>query len=334
MIQKTPRTQAWLVRVFWLIVFFLCGVPRAFAHEKWFVSETTVGTIPAFFRTFAPGPAVFVLVMLGAVFLCFLASRHERRTALYLSRALASWLPPIVGIATGISVLFAALERTLFAPNLHLPDGALGTWIVLLQIAITFAFVFGIGTRIAAALTMLLSVLSVWWFGWDAFEYLNILGIAFFLFVWGRGRWSLGALFQKLFFSFDSSALRSLAVFFLHLSLGLTFCILGFEKLLRPDLHFATLALFPDHNPLLWYQSFLPFLTPNWYLLVSAMVEMCAGILIMLGIFLRPVSAVLLVPFLLYPLFFGVGEIPGHLPIIGTLLVFLLVGRQQISSRR
>ena len=316
-----------------LSTLFVFVAQAALAHEKWFVPETPVGIIPSFFRTFAAAPILFVLATLGVVAVFFfLDQRSGQRPR--LSRIVAPWLPSIAGVAIGVSLLFAALQRTIFAPNLVIPDGMFGSWIVVLEFVIGLAFIAGLGTRFAATATLLLSLLSVWWFGWNAFDYLNIVGIAFFLFVWGRGAWSTGTMFGTLFFAFDSSPLRPLAALLLRVSLGLTFCLLGFEKLIRPDLHFAALALFPGHNPLAWYQSFLTFLTPEWYLLMSAMVEICAGLLIVLGAFLRPVSAFLLIPFLLYPLFFGAGEIAGHLPIIATLVVLFLFGRHQVVLER
>ncbi len=327
------RIRTLVVRAIGLSTIFASLASTAFAHEKWFVPEASVGEISPFFRSLAIAPAVLVLAALAAITVFFFLDRRNGQRP-SLSRYLAPWLPMIVGVSTGTSFLFAALQRTLFAPNLVIPDGVFGSWIVLLELGIGLAFIAGFGARFAAIATLLLSLLSVWWFGWNAFDYVNIAGGAFFLFVWGRGVGSAGAIFGKLFFAFDSSPLRPLAVLLLRISLGLTFCVLGLGKIVRPDLHFAALALFPGHNPLAWYQSFLSFLTPEWYLLISAVIEISAGILITLRTFLRPVSAFLLIPFLLYPFFFGAGEIAGHLPIIGTLILFLLLGRHEVVLER
>lgn len=329
--QKSLRTR--FVRALWLGTIFLSiGAPLS-AHEKWFVPENPVGAIPSFFRTIALRPAIFLLAAALAIAVLFFVDRGRGQRP-FLSRSVLPWLPTVLGICTGISFLFAALQRTIFAQNLPIPDGFFGSWIVVLELLIGLAFVAGFGTRFAAVGALCLSLLSFVWFGWNTLDYLNIVGIALFLLVWGRGRGSVGALFGKLFFALDSSHVRPLALRILHSTTGLTFCFLGFQKIVRPDMHLGVLALFPDQNPFVFYQSFLPFLTANWYLLISATVEVVGGILIASGTFLRPVSALLLIPFLLYPFFFGGSEIPGHLPIIGTLLLFVLLGRRTVSAER
>lgn len=330
--------QSFGVSRFTTQVLLLAGVGFAYAraaaaHEKWFVSAATQGGISPFFRTPAAAPLAFVAVMTLVVgLLVWRGRRLQNRVP--LPRAIAVWMPTIVGVAVGISMLAAALERTVFAPNLHIPDGVFGSWVVVFQSVIALALIFGLGARAASLGILLLSVLSVVWFGWDAFDYLNMIGIGIFLFVWGRGAWSAGALFGKVFFAFDMSPFRAIAFLVLRVLFGVTLCVLGIEKILHPDMHMAVLALFPTHNPYTFYHGFLSFLTPDWYLLISAVVEIGAGVLLACGVLLRQLSLFLLIPFLLYPFFFGAGELLGHLPIIATLFACALAGSYDVARER
>lgn len=311
----------------------LAALP-ARAHEKWLVDASQRGEVPALFRSLQPVNIAVVAAALVVVALLIVLGRRdkaERPRTIY--QKLEPWAPTILGIAAGVSLTAAALDRTLFAPNLLLPDGALATAAVIAELLVGIFLIIGFFTRVAVFLFAALFVASFFWFGLDALDYLNLFGVAFFLLVWGRGRLALASIFGRIFMAMQSSHLRSAALFVLRLLTALTLLLLGFEKIIRPDLHLRLFELYPTFNPYLILHAFLPFLSKELYLFILAVAELAAGILLAAGAWIRVVSLLLLLPFLLSPVFLGASEIFGHLPIIGTLVALFILGRSKIFRK-
>lgn len=304
----------------------------ASAHEVWFVSEQTHGDIPAFFRSppwsaVLLGISVLLLVLWRIVFVL-----KKNRALPSVSHQRLGWMAWCIGIGTGITLLGAGASRVLFASNLALPDGTLWTAIDCLELAIGAACLLGVATRFFSGCGILLWCLGVLLFGVGMRDQGVMLGSFLFLFVFGRGPLTVSTLWRQYLARYDASAAYRIAFFTYHLLLGSTLLVLGVEKLIRPDLHFAVLEMFQGANPFVLYRTILPMLTREWYLFLSAGVELCAGLFLFAGVHLRPVALILLIPFCFYPIFFGWEEIIGHAVLMGGLCACVLMGERRITA--
>ncbi len=101
---------------------------------------------------------------------------------------LLSWMPLVIGVHTAVTLLVSGIGLRLLVPNLHLPENFLGALLGFLEIAIALSLMYGALTRFGA-----FALAVVWLTGAVLFgpvrllEHALFLGIAFFLFVTGRG---------------------------------------------------------------------------------------------------------------------------------------------------
>ena len=90
-----------------------------------------------------------------------------------------SWLPLVIGLHMGVTLLVNGVSRQLFVPNLELPVNLLGGLLGLGEIAIGLSFVYGALARPAAAALALLWLAGVLLFGpIRLVEHTEILGVA------------------------------------------------------------------------------------------------------------------------------------------------------------
>lgn len=140
-------------------------------------------------------------------------------------RTAAPWGPTIVGLALAATVADAALRRAALVPIVNVPDTALGTAAVIIQLVAVPLLVFGLFSRFAAAG---LAVVGVMTFVWTPFpmslQAAPALGAALFVLGWGRGRLSLGSYFKR-FIAMDPGHLRYIATLLLRTSLAIFFLV-------------------------------------------------------------------------------------------------------------
>lgn len=309
------------------------------AHERWFVAGA-VGETPGFFRGFGwHVPIAFAAAALALV-VARLADAWVRR--LQFGRGLAAslmrtapYVPLCIGIAVAAVLTASALSRSLLAPHLALPDTGSGTALVVVQLAIAAALILGLFTRLAAGGLIVLAVWSFALHGVAAVENVFFLGVGFFLFVWGRGRFALGAVFSRIVFAMDTAHMRPVALSVLRVVTGVTLLWAGIDKLWHPELHLALIASHADWNPLVIIRATVwPALSENLYLFVVAAIELTIALLVLAGWLLRPLAALLVILFCLSAIFLPISDLVGHMPYIAVFFGFFLVGKSVERSDR
>ena len=306
-------------------------------HERWFTQDWK---FPVHFEmAFTPVtwiPLGTALAITGVVLLIWRA--HGRRAIvpgpieLGMSwekyEQLLTWMPLVIGVHTAVALLVSGIGLHLFVPNLTLPENLLGALLGLSQIGIALSLIYGALTRVAAV-----ALAALWLAGAVVFgpvrlvEHSLILGIAFFLFVTGRGALSFDMSLDRL--HRPIARLVPYAAPVLRVLTGLSIVVVAFtEKLWNVPMGLAFLA---EHHFNFFPALGLPAVGDREFLLLAGTVELTLGLLLMSGAFVRLLILVLWVPFNLTLPLLGWRELIGHLPIYG-IMGFLLVWGESRSA--
>lgn len=306
-------------------------IETAHAHERWFVDAGAAGAVPDLFRHFTPANTGAAIVMLAAVAFGvwldhILSLREDVKRRVAWATRYRPWGATIVGLFVGIGLIWLGLDRHILGLNLTAPTTTLGTTAVLVELIAGALLIVGLFTRIAALGVLFLAVMSfVWYPVADALPQIVYFGIGFFILIWGRGRFALGSVVAPLFASLRADHLRHTAYLALRLSLGITFLILAADKIIRPDLHIALVDAYagmPYDGLMNLFGSF----PIDWYVFLMALIEAALALFIIFGALLRPTAALIALLMLLSSIILGAGELAGHLPIVGALLVLVVFG--------
>jgi hypothetical protein len=294
------------------------------AHEKWFVDDPG-----AFDGDWGFAFEAASLILIAAVAVVALGwhlvggrlPRPELRFLEPLGR-LAPWVPRLLAIHLGVSLLSLAVGNAYLAPNLsldHVPGGAaiafaeglLGVW-----------FIAGTWLRPAGLVTLLLGPLAALLAGPVAMlEAIDLLGIALFLVVLPPGRDRYGAVEP-------SSEVAALAILALRVCVGLALVVLAFsEKFANPALAREFIANYPAFD--LFQTLGIP-LGDEAFIRLAGAVELLFGLLLISGRIPQVAVIVAGIPFNATLFFLGRTELIGHLPVYGAMLALLVYG----SSRR
>src|SRR6202171_1593650 len=289
-------------------------------HERWFTDETK---FPVQFDTWSsPNSLVPVAVALGVTIIATLVYRARgRQTAVPGPIALGmpwenyvrlvSWVPLVIGLHMGVTLLVSGVSRQLFIPNLVLPENLLGGLLGMVEIAIALSFIYGALARPAAAALGVTWIIGTLVFGpLRLIEHTEILGIAFFLFATGRGPLAFDMALEKLHKPLPR--LIPYAVPVLRIALGIGLTIVAFtEKIWNIPMGLAFLS---EHHFNFFPAIGLPGVDDTKFLLIAGAVELTVGLMLITGTFVRLVILVTLVPFNLTLPFLGWRELVGHLP--------------------
>jgi len=301
------------------------------AHVRWFVDSESQ-SISNFEPYMLSDPAALIWVAIAvsligiAVFLdgklpvLPIASTKVRHDVMELMR-----------ILTGMSFLLTAYDGALIAPHLQ-AIGGFGLFLVFLQAAIGLLLLSNHFLHHAALLIMLLFGGMVIQFGFfKSLEYVNIVGIALFL----------------LFNYFPSVGLRErlkpYSVDVLRIFTGLALVVLGIsEKLYGAALGQAFVASYQwNFMPLIGFEWF----TDRLLVLSAGAMEVVFGVILILGVVTRLNIFVVACFMLTSNVVFllqneqdeALIELIGHLPIIATTLILLLLGygqRLKVTRKR
>lgn len=296
-------------------------VIKLLTHEKWFVDDPDVHSADWGFFFEAP-----TLVLVGAALGIALLWRWtavrflplpELRLLTPLAR-LAPWIPRILGIHLGVSLLSLAVDDAYLAPQLVVPDGPGGVLLVLAEGIIGVWLISGVYLRPAAVGVVLLGPLGLLLAGpVEVLEACDLLGLALFLVIlppgpnaWGRVEVSPGV---------EIAALYCLRVF-----LGLALIVLAFsEKLANPELARQFLDDYPAFNI---FEAVGIDLAPETFIRIAGAVELLFGVLLISGAAPQLTVLVAGIPFNTTLFFLGRVELIGHLPIYGAMLALLVYG--------
>jgi hypothetical protein len=308
-------------------------------HEIWFTAESR---FPVQWGTWSSSNALVpVAVALGITLVATAIYRAQGRRSVVPGPIslgmpwdnyvrLLTWVPLVIGVHMGVTLLVSGVSRQLFIPNLELPVNLLGGVLGMVEIAIALSFIYGALARPAAAALGVTWIIGTLVFGpLRLIEHTEILGVAFFLFATGRGPLAFDMALDKL--NKPVGPLIPYAVPVLRVALGIGLTIVAFtEKLWNIPMGLAFLS---DHNFNFFPYIGLPSIDDTRFLLIAGTVELLVGLMLIAGTYVRLVILVTLIPFNLTLPFLGWRELVGHLPTYGILALLLLWGDERPGER-
>jgi hypothetical protein len=308
-------------------------------HERWFLDESK---FPVQFDTWnSVNSLVPIAVALGITTIATIIYRaRDRHTVvpgpIHLGMPwenyvrLLTWVPLVIGVHMGVTLLVSGVSRQLFIPNLVLPVNLLGGLLGMIELGVSLSFIYGALTRPAAAVLGVLWIIGVIVFGpVRLIEHTEVLGIAFFLFVTTRGPLAFDMALDKL--NKPLGPLVPYAVPVLRIALGIGLSVVALtEKIWNIPMGLAFLT---DHNFNFFPSIGLPQIDNTRFLLLAGTIELIVGLMLIAGTYVRLVILVTLIPFNLSLPFMGWRELVGHLPIYGILALLLLWGDERTGER-
>lgn len=308
-------------------------------HERWFTDESK---FPVQFGTWnTPESLVPIAIAVGVTAIA---------TAIYRARGhrtvvpgpislgmpwenyvkLLTWVPLVIGVHMGVTLMVSGVSRQLFIPNLVLPLNLLGGVLGMIEIAISLAFIYGALARPAAAALAITWVVGMVVFGpLRLLEHAEIFGIAFFLFATGRGPLAFDMVLHRL--HKPVAPLIPYAVPVLRVSLGIGLTLVAFtEKIWNIPMGLAFLA---DHHFNAFPSIGMNGIDDRMFLLIAGTIELIVGLMLIAGTYVRLVIIVTLIPFNLTLPFMGWRELVGHLPTYGILALLLLWGDERPGEK-
>jgi hypothetical protein len=289
------------------------------AHETWFTDRR-----PPFEWRFLTEPASVVALagtaLVGLIWI--LAARRARRPELPFLAPLATlspWIPRLLAIHAGASLLSQAASGSYLAPALDLPVGFGGTLLAALEAIIGVWLVAGYRIKPAAVLLVAAGPIGAIGYGLlPILERVDLLGIALFLVILPPNDARPGGTVDPLDPRLPAALLG------LRLLVGAALVVLAFtEKLIRPDLALAFLTDFPAFNIFHAVGIDIGDLT---FVRLAGAVELLFGILVISGRLPQVAVIVAGIPFNATLFFLGSSELVGHLPIYGAMLALLVYG--------
>jgi len=303
-------------------------------HERWFVSRQHPVD---FSQLFSAQTAVPLAIALAATGVALLAWRARGRREIVPGplqlgmdwenyQRLLSWMPLVFGVHTAVPLLVAGVQLQLFVPNLALPYNFFGGVIALFEIVIALSFVYGAATRIGAALLALIWLVGAIWFGpLMLIEHALFLGVAFFMFVMGRGPGALDMTLQRLHRPIERLVPRAVPALRVLTGIGIVTLALT-EKLWNVPMGVEFLQRYPlNFFPAIGLEG----IGDAQFILIAGTVELTFGLLLISGAFVRLMTLILWVPFNLTLPFLGWRELVGHLPIYGIMALLVIWGEER-----
>lgn len=296
----------------------VAGAVPASAHERWFTENTAGGEWEFFF---SPLPlALTALVVAVAVAWRAVAARLPRPELGFLRPMgrLAPYLPRLLAIHLGVSLLVFSVTGSFLTPSLHLDDVPGGVAAGVVQAAIGIWLITGIRLRTAAIGVVLLGPPALLSAGPVALlETAGVLGIALFLAIVPPSDGTFGRVEPS------PERLRT-ALFALRVLVAVALVTLAFsEKFTNPELARNTLEAYPQLNVFELVGVAVPVDT---FIAVAGAVELLFGLLVLSGAMPQVAVLVAMVPFNATLLLFGTTEVIGHLPVYGVFLTLLVYG--------
>jgi hypothetical protein len=307
-------------------------------HERWFVSRQHPVD---FSHLFSAQTAVPIAIALAATGVAMLVWRARGRREIIPGplqlgmdwenyERLLSWMPLVIGLHTAVPLLVAGVQLQLFVPNLSLPYNFFGGLIALTEIVVALSFVYGAATRIGAALLAVIWVVGAIWFGpLLMLEHALFLGVAFFMFVMGRGPAALDMTLQRFHRPLERLVPRAVPA--LRVLTGIGIVVLAFtEKLLNVPMGVEFLERYPlNFFPAIGLEG----IGDAEFILIAGTVELTFGLLLISGAFVRLMTLILWVPFNLTLPFLGWRELVGHLPIYGIMALIVIWGEERKQTQ-
>jgi hypothetical protein len=288
------------------------------AHETWFTNAR-----PPFDWGFAFEPPTLALIGL-AVFAAlawrFVGHRVPRPELPFLTPLgrLSPWVPRLLAIHAGVSLLAQAARQTYLVPALALPATPFGSALAIAEGLLGVWLITGFRIRAAAIAVVIAGPLGMLHYGVaPILERMDLLGIALFLVILQPGPDRFGAA------STDPIPVAS-ATLSLRALVGGALIVLAFtEKLINPQLALAFLHRYPAFN---LARTLGLEMSDLMFIRVAGAIELLFGLLILSGTMPQLVVIAAGIPFNATLFFLGAEELIGHLPVYGAMLALLIYG--------
>src|SRR3954465_2056030 len=262
-------------------------------HERWFTDESR---FPVQFATWSSSNSLVpIAIALGITIAATLIWRSRGRRsvvpgpiALGMPWAnyvmLLTWVPLVIGVHMGVTLLVSGVSRQLFIPNLVLPLNLLGGVLGMIEIAIALSFIYGALARPAAAVLAFIWLVGTIVFGpLRIIEHTEILGIAFFIFATGRGPLAFDQALDRLNKPVDRLITHAVPVLRVALGIALTVVALT-EKIWNVPM---AVAFLQDHH-----FNFFPYIGMTSiddlrFVLIAGTIELIVGLMLIAGTYVR-----------------------------------------------
>lgn len=299
---------------------------EVWAHETWFTDER-----PPFDPSFLLEPLtlLYLAAVVALAWGWWAAGRRVAQPELPVLQplaALAPWIPRLLGVHAGVSLIAQAYAGTYLAPSLRLPEGLAGTLLAILEGVVGVWLVTGFRSRPAAWALVAAGPLGMLAYGVvPVLERVDLLGVAVFLALVPPGADRHGAAEP------DPQQL-AVALWWLRVLAGLALVVLAFtEKLARPALALAFLDRYPFFNIL--RAAGLEVADLEFARFAGA-VELAFGLLLISGALPQLTVIAAGIPFNATLFFLGASELIGHLPLYGVMLAMLVYGSSPATAER
>jgi uncharacterized membrane protein YphA (DoxX/SURF4 family) len=292
---------------------------EALAHVKWFTDPTAH---PTDWSLLLSGPvlAAFALALAATAVAYLIQHRVPEPAVMKTFERFAGIAPTVLGLHVGIALLASALLGVVFSPNLRPADDLVGRAILVVEAMCGLMLLLGLATRGAAVLLALLGILAMQPFTFESvLEDVQMLGVAVFFFIVGRGPLSLDRIRGvRPPLRHDDAPTRALTLLRVCLGFSIAFGALT-EKLLDPGLAQALL----NERPFLNIARPFGIGDPQFAYL-AGLTELVIGIVVLSGQLTRPAMAIGAILFTMTLPLFGWTEFLGHLPFYGIMFVLFM----------
>lgn len=291
-------------------------------HVKWFIENHGRTPAPIFdFSLKNPSILTWLLIVIFLVSLAYILDRKikpPKENFLKKSEITKPQLLHLFQILVGMSLLFASHRGAILQP--HFSGTASTQLLQIAEMASGILLIANVAVPFAAILLLITYLGTVYFFSFfEAIDYINLLGIAAFLYLWKTKNSKL----KKYHY---------LGLPLLRIFTGLALFILAFsEKLL-----FTYKAEEFLHNYHLNFMQNIGFsnFSDHLFILSAGAMEAAFGLILIFGFITRINIAVLTTFFLASNIYFfvqgyfeeGIIELTGHLPIIATVIILLVYG--------
>jgi hypothetical protein len=294
-------------------------------HESWFTNAR-----PPYDWGFAVQPMTLAGILLAVVIAVawrVVGGRIRRPELPFLEPLgrLSPWVPRLLAIHAGVSLLALAARHAYYVPSLQLSSTPFGAAVAIAEGVLGVWLITGVRIRPAALAVVIGGPLGMLFYGVvPILERMDLLGVAVFLVLLEPGSDRFGA-------ASTEPARVARATFALRAFVGGALILLAFtEKLIDPQLALAFLDKFPAFNlakTLGFHMNDLTFIR------VAGAIELLFGLLIVSGRLPQLVVIVAGIPFNATLFFLGSAELIGHLPIYGAMLALLVYGSSPELAR-
>ncbi len=308
---------------------WLQGHGTAWAHEVWFVEEGEHAG-----EHFSLGLTNLIVVSGAAMFVLLAFAVHRAkwfRNLDSVSEKAQRVLPAgiewrTVAVLAGIMLIVNSITGVFLAPDLVLPKGSLTIFGRTVQMVIgvllvsQFSFVLAALAIVAAAVPVAVVYFPASLLIDYGFEYVSLtLALVFFGLSSNCRDRRICTLIKR-----DPSKFARLPLPTIRVGLGLTMVALSLHyKLVDPNLALTFLDKYDlNFMPYLGFSGF----TNLHFVFAAGVAEVTLGLLLIAGVATRLAAAGLLVFLFTTLMILGVGELIGHLPVIGIALVLLYKG--------